>query len=123
MSTSNKWFSLHSKNDTNDYDSLIVPLLHRISNLEKLNLDIICYRRTFIDGNELKRNILNYMTRLKTFTFTICSHIDFYDRNNSVSNEDIQLTFQDFKDHQIISFVDYFPERKEAQCLTQILID
>jgi hypothetical protein len=90
LSTSSKWFSLHSKNDTNDYDSLIVPLLHRISNLEKLNLDIICYRRTFIDSNELKRNILNYMTRLKSFTFIIYSHIDFYDRNNSVSN-DIQI--------------------------------
>jgi len=33
-----------------------------------------------------------------------------------LSNEDIQQTFRDFKDNQIISCVNYFPEAEKARC-------
>ncbi len=57
------------------YDELIVPLLHRMSNLEELSVDLtILNRKTFIDGNNLKDTI-DPMVRLKKFTFKIHSKI------------------------------------------------
>ena len=56
------------------YDELIVPLLHRMLNLEKLSLYLVTsVRKTFIDGNDLKKNIINHMPRLNKFTFNIRS--------------------------------------------------
>ncbi|CAF4319627.1 unnamed protein product [Rotaria sp. Silwood2] len=109
-------FSLHSKMETNIYDEIIVSFLHRMSNLEKLDLHLVVCRKTFIDGNELKRNINNYTTRLKKFAFNIYSNIRDYDALDLTSNEDIQHTFRTFKDYQIISTVDYFPKEKRGQC-------
>ena len=102
---------------TDVYDELIVPLLHRMSNLEKLDLYfIVRERKTFIDGNDLKINIINHMPQLNKFTFNIRSLSRFYNQINLPSNEDIQHTFKDFKDNQIISCVDYFPKEKIGQC-------
>ena len=45
---------------TSVYDELVVPLLHRMSNLEKLNLYMnVIERKTFFDGDDLKMNIIN----------------------------------------------------------------
>jgi hypothetical protein len=35
---------------------------------------------------------------------------------NLPSKQDIQQTFTDFKDNQIISYVDFFAKRKQGQC-------
>jgi hypothetical protein len=86
-------------------------------NLEKLDLNLVLRQTTFIDGNELKMNVLNSMTRLKEFTFNICSYIYFCDCIDLPSNEDIQHTFRDFKDYPIISSVDIFPKEKRSRCL------
>jgi hypothetical protein len=97
------------------YDDVIIPLLHRMSNLEQLFLYFVPYRKTkFIDGNDLK-NIINYMPRLNKFVFNIRSIIRGHVPDNSPSNADIQHTFKDFKDTQIISCVDYFSST-EGQC-------
>ena len=81
-----------------------------MSNLEKLSLNlIVTVKNTFINGNELKQNIINHMPRLNIFTFNIRSYSHFYNEINLPSNEDIQKTF---KDKKIISYVDYFPETK-----------
>ncbi|CAF1213438.1 unnamed protein product [Rotaria sordida] len=112
-----KYFSLHCAWETFDYDELIVPLLHRMSNLEKLDLNlIVCERKTFIDGNELKINIVDYMPELKNLTFNIRSTSSFYNKINFPSNEDIQNTFTDFKDKKIMYCTDYFPKAKYGQC-------
>ncbi|CAF5133013.1 unnamed protein product, partial [Rotaria sp. Silwood1] len=105
-------FSLYCGMRTRDYDKLIIPLLHRMLNLEKLDLQLHIFRNEgFIDGNSLKENIINYMPRLNKFTFNIRL---FYpaNRTNLPSNEDIQQTFKDFKNNQIISYVNYFEKRK-----------
>ncbi|CAF1113324.1 unnamed protein product [Rotaria sordida] len=61
---------------TYDYNELIPPLLYRMSNQEKLSLYLLVYvNETFIDGNHLKRNIINRMPRLNQFTFYIRSSI------------------------------------------------
>ncbi|CAF4738516.1 unnamed protein product, partial [Rotaria sp. Silwood2] len=87
-----RYFSLHCKNYTKYYDEEIKPLLHRMMNLKTLNLNFFCEINKFIDGDELKTNIINYMPRLNKFTFNIFSY------------------------YQIISCVDYFQKRNRSQC-------
>jgi hypothetical protein len=88
-----------------------------MSNLEQLGLYIAVFiDTTFIDGNHLKRNIINRMSRLKQFTFYIRSSMFICNQVDFPSTEDIQRTFIDFPDNNIISYVDYFPEAKESQC-------
>ncbi|CAF4443099.1 unnamed protein product, partial [Rotaria sp. Silwood2] len=113
-----KCFSLHCDMTTCVYDELILPLLHRMMNLEKLDLNLIVDgRKTFVDGNDLKINIINHMSKLYKFTFNIRSSSCFYNEVNLPSNEYMEETFRDFKDKQIIHYVDYFPKKKEACCL------
>ncbi|CAF0749582.1 unnamed protein product [Rotaria sordida] len=88
-----------------------------MSNLEKLVLArIVWTKKTLIDGNNLKLNIINYMPLLNKFTFNIHSSTHFYTKFNLPSNEYIQETFKDFKNKQIISSVDYFKEKEYSQC-------
>jgi hypothetical protein len=103
--------------DTDFYDELILPLLHRMSNLEKLDLSLgVCTNKTFVDGNNLKLNIINHMPLLNKFTFNIRSSSRFYNQFNFPSNEYIQETFKDFQNEQIISSIDYFQEKEYSQC-------
>ncbi|CAF4778917.1 unnamed protein product, partial [Rotaria sp. Silwood2] len=113
-----KYFLLYCKTDTVYYDELILPLLHRMLNLEKLHLCLkICGRKTFIHGNNLKINILNHMQKLNQFTFNIRSTIRLHNKISLLlSNEDIQNTFNDFQNNKIISCVDYFSEMERGQC-------
>ncbi|CAF4063234.1 unnamed protein product, partial [Rotaria sp. Silwood1] len=112
-----KSFKLHCDFDTDFYDELILPLLHRMSNLEKLDLALIVWtKQTLIDGNNLKLNIINYMPLLNKFTFNIHSKTSCYTKFNLPSNEYIQETFKDFKNKQIISSIDYFKEKEYSQC-------
>ncbi|CAF4066895.1 unnamed protein product [Rotaria sordida] len=112
-----KSFKLHCYIDTSFYDELILPLLHRMSNLEKLDLVLIVWtKKALIDGNNLKLNIINYMPLLNKFTFNIHSKTRFYTKFNLPSNEYIQETFKDFKNKQIISSIDYFKEKEYSQC-------
>ncbi|CAF3390051.1 unnamed protein product [Rotaria sp. Silwood2] len=106
-------FSLSSAEKLDLYDEIIIPLLHRMSNLEILMLYFpVSKRRTFIDGNNLKA-IINHMSQLNKFLFNICSFIHFNNQKiNLPSNEDIQYSFKDFNYDQIISCVNYFPEAK-----------
>ena len=98
------------------YDGLILPLLHRMVNLEKLDLCLIVDgRETFVDANDLKINIINHMPQFYKFTFNIRSSSRFYNEVNLPSDEYMQETFRDFKDKQI-HYVDYFPKAKEARC-------
>ncbi|CAF2101594.1 unnamed protein product [Rotaria magnacalcarata] len=115
-----KCFSLHSAVhvdiDIDEYDGLIVPLLYRMVNLEKLDLQLNCERETFINGDDLKTNIINHLLRLNTFTFNIRSTSYCDNQTGLLSNEDIQQTFKDFQYNQVISCVDCFPKSSYSQC-------
>ncbi|CAF3980128.1 unnamed protein product [Adineta steineri] len=112
-----KHFSLDHEFDTDLYDDLIVPLLQRMINLEELNLYLLISRKqTIVDGIDLKKNILNYMSQLKKFSFSIHSNIYPDNEINLPSNDDIQNTFKDFKDNEIISYVDNFPMSNKIGC-------
>ncbi|CAF2973408.1 unnamed protein product [Rotaria sp. Silwood2] len=101
----------------NVYHELIVLLLHRMLNLEKLSLYLIVHdKNTFVDGNDLKKNIINNMLRLNLFLFNICSNIRIHNQINLPSNEYIQCTFKDFQNNHNIYCVDHFFEAERSQC-------
>jgi hypothetical protein len=82
----------------------------------KLDLSLLVWvKKTFLDGNDLKLNIINRMQLLNELRFNICSFSHFYNKINLPSNEDIQHTFKDFKNKQIISSTDYFQGIKLGQ--------
>ncbi|CAF0959553.1 unnamed protein product [Rotaria sordida] len=113
-----KCFSLHSDIDldTDNYDDLVVPLLHRMVNLEKLDLQLNCERETFVNGDDLKRNIINNLLRLNTFTFNIRSTSYCNNQSSLPSNEDIKKTLKDLKSNKVICCVDCFPKSLYSQC-------
>ena len=88
-----------------------------MSNLEKLILYFFVYRRKgFIDGNELKTNIINYMPQINEFVFNIRSLMHMDNQIYFPSNDTIQHTFKDFKNNQITSYNDCFQGGKKGQC-------
>ncbi len=70
----------------------------------------------FIDGNDLKKNIISHLPRLNQFVFNIRSIIYLNDNIHLLTNEQIQNIFTNFIDDKIISCVDYFPKEKTGQC-------
>ncbi|CAF2874331.1 unnamed protein product, partial [Rotaria sp. Silwood2] len=110
-------FLLYCEAKTQLYDDFILPLLHRMSNLEKLHLYLnVTGRQTFIDGDNLKTNIINHLLRLNSFTFNIRSFNSPYNQTDLPSNEDIQKSFKDFKYNPIISCVDDFQKSRCNLC-------
>ncbi|CAF1484567.1 unnamed protein product [Rotaria sordida] len=110
-----KCFSLHCDYCNVTYDELIIPLLHRMLNLETLDL-YLRIEGKLIDGDQLKTNIINYMLRLNKFIFFIFSTINLNNQIHLPSNEDIQHTFREFHDNRIISYVHYLPKTRIGQC-------
>jgi hypothetical protein len=85
-------------------------------NLEKLILYFEArHVQMLIDGNNLKKNIINHMTRLKEFIFNIRSIIYRYNQID-LSNEDIHQSLINFTYTQVISCLNYFPNKKIDQC-------
>ncbi|CAF1515547.1 unnamed protein product [Adineta steineri] len=112
-------FSLSCDEKILEFDKSIMPLLHRMINLEELHLNIIvkCNDKYF-DGDILKKNILIYMPRLHKFTFSIYSIINHNDQINlPLTKKYIRETFKDlFFNNQIISCIDHFQEEGFIQC-------
>jgi hypothetical protein len=90
-----------------------------MSNLESLALYLMVrdyYKREkFIDGNDLKNNIIDHLPQLNKFVFNIYS-TTFFNQIDLPSNEDIQNTFINFKVNQIISCVNYSRNKKVGRC-------
>ena len=79
-------------------------------NLEELDLHLVLHcEKRFIDGYDLKYNIINHLLRLNKFVFNIraCHYLN--DQVYLLSNEEYQHSFSDFKNNKIISCIDYFP--------------
>ncbi|CAF5030281.1 unnamed protein product, partial [Rotaria sp. Silwood1] len=106
-------FSLTCDTDMSFYWELIVPLIHRMLNLEELTLYIeLSSFKIFIDGNNLKENIIYHLSRLNKFVFNILSIMHLYMKPYLPTNEEIEHTFANFTTNKIISSVDYFPRRQ-----------
>jgi hypothetical protein len=97
---------------TNEYDTLVVPLLCRMSNLEELTLDIINDdHKTFLDGIHLNNQILVHMPRLSKFTFHICTKIELHHLVNYLSIDDILRTFTNTRYQQVRCILNYTASR------------
>ncbi|CAF2047650.1 unnamed protein product [Rotaria magnacalcarata] len=101
-----KCFSLECRCSTNQYDTHVLPLLRRMSNLEELSLNIINDKRTsFVDGTQINENILVHMPRLNKFTFYISTETKLNHIVHHLSNHDIQRTFTNIGYQQICCFL------------------
>ncbi|CAF5207484.1 unnamed protein product, partial [Rotaria magnacalcarata] len=96
------------------HDELLIPLLYRMTNLEKLALYLVECDKSFVDGYQLKRDIIDKMPQLNQFVFNISSTIDLNNEIDLPTNDDIQNTFRDFKNNQITSYINYFAESKKG---------
>ena len=77
-------------------------LLRRMTNVKKLDLNLaISPIDRFVDGNDSKKNILDYMVQSKKFTFFIHSWSFTEDIINLPCNEYIQDTLKSLSNNQI----------------------
>ena len=83
-------------------------------NLEQLSLDLVNHNAPIIDGDNLKENIINHMTKLNKFILNIRSIISCPNQVNLPFNEDIPHIFRNFKSNQIISCINFFPETNQC---------
>ncbi|CAF4966095.1 unnamed protein product [Rotaria sp. Silwood1] len=91
-----KCFSLTttSECDATIYNTKILPLFRRMSNLEELTLYLTIDSRTaFIDGTHIYNEILSHVPQLHIFNFCICTEIKMDDLVHHLSKDDIQETF------------------------------
>ncbi|CAF4599147.1 unnamed protein product, partial [Rotaria sp. Silwood2] len=103
-----KCFSLKCYPEINEYDNKILPLLRRMSYLEKLTLYFrIENRDRFIDGTHLQNEILVDMPRLHSFNFYFSTHHNSADLFHHVSSQDIQRTFTNIGQQHVTSIVNY----------------
>jgi hypothetical protein len=96
------------------YDEHIIPLLHRMINLEELTL-FLCVGRidsTVIDGNELYEQVLSHMPYLNKFVFSICTCIHIQKNEIQIpSNENIQHSFIRREYGEVDSYVHFEPRK------------
>jgi len=75
-------------------------------NLENLALYFVTHGdKTFIDGNNLKKNIINHMPRLNEFICNIHSPVISKDQMHLPSNENIHRTYTSFGKYKVIILV------------------
>ncbi|CAF1288616.1 unnamed protein product [Adineta steineri] len=113
-----KHFSLTSFDMIHDYDKYIIPLLHRMINLEELILFLTVIRTdsSFIDGTELYDQVLVHMSHLNKFIFSI--NTDVFIENNEMDvplSEDIQNSFIGKEYGQVRSYVHFEPKKPTNQ--------
>ncbi len=93
---------------TKKYDTQVLPLLRRMSNLEELTLDIMNKdRMKFVDGTQIHDGILVHMTRLNKFVFHITTDIRKQHIVHHLSNDNIQETFTKIGYEQVGCIVSY----------------
>jgi hypothetical protein len=63
-------------------------------------------------------NIIDNMPQLKKFIFNIRSITRLTDQIDFPTNEDMQHTFKDFENNQIITYVSYLPNNEKGRCHT-----
>ena len=114
-----KYFSLTTRSRTRVYDTYIVALLRRMTNLEELKLCTRVVRddSTYIDGIQLYDQFLSHMTQLTRFTFDIKTEV--FNKNVLIdlpSNEDIQRSFQGRGYQQVASYVNVNHWKSYGKC-------
>ncbi|UJR19932.1 hypothetical protein I4U23_023064 [Adineta vaga] len=103
-----KCFSIHAYHRTAEFDSLVVPLLRRMTHLEQLTLSLrVAGKGSIIDGTYLNNYILSQMPRLHTFHFDIvneCVRID--QEHPKPTPDDIRHGFKQ-SGYDVDCYIDY----------------
>ncbi|CAF4243768.1 unnamed protein product, partial [Adineta steineri] len=103
-----KCFSLKSSYPFQRYDRIVL-LLRRMSNVEKLTLNISVYDRNrvidVIDGTYVQHDILDYMPQLRSFIFYICTYVEPAALSYKLSSEDIQQTLTNIGLQHVTSMI------------------
>ncbi|CAF0870461.1 unnamed protein product [Rotaria sordida] len=104
-----KCFSLSAHCCLSDtYDTQILPLFRRMSNLEELNIYIGIKNRTvFIDGIHMNNEILVHMPWLHIFSFNINMKTEIDRVVHHLSKDDIQRTFTNNIFQQVDCIINY----------------
>ncbi|UJR34875.1 hypothetical protein I4U23_027653 [Adineta vaga] len=101
-------FSLKCDFRINLYDTNLLPLFRRMSNLEKLTLYLrIKDQDRFVDGTLLQNEILVHMPHLHWFTFYICTYINTDGLQDQLSSEDIQRIFTNIEQHHVVNIINH----------------
>ena len=105
-------------NDIFVYNEVLVSHLRRMSNLERLSLTIsIDHEKRFLDGNNLKNDIVSHMPRLKEFLFNVRQKtIELENQFDFPSTEDIKCTLTSLSDVKVICCVGYFSKDNIGHC-------
>ncbi|CAF4279838.1 unnamed protein product, partial [Rotaria sordida] len=112
-----KCFSLKCYRQINNYDEKILPLLHRMTYLEKLTLYLsIENRGRFIDNSHIQNEILLYMPRLHSLTFYISTYDDTDDLFRYVPNQDIQRIATNNGHQQCMANIIKYNSSRQAVC-------
>ena len=107
-----KCFSLTCHSHICTYDNRVLPLLHRMLNLQELTLCLtVRNRNSLIDGTHLRNEILIHMPFLHTFTFDIRTWNVIDNLVQPLSNNDIQRTFTDIGYRNVKCSVWYFANK------------
>ncbi|CAF4622888.1 unnamed protein product [Rotaria sp. Silwood2] len=103
-----KCFYLQSGCFNGTYYGHVLSLLHRMSNIEALNLHLtIDNQTTFIDGKHIYNEFIVHMSRLRTFNFYFCTFILLNKSVNNLSKDDILQTFPNIIYQQVDCMFDY----------------
>ncbi|CAF1141202.1 unnamed protein product [Rotaria sordida] len=99
-----KYFYLQYDCLTDTYNSQILPLLRRMSNIEVLNLHLTMDNQTtFIDGKHIYNEIIVHMSRLHTFNFCFCTFIPL----DHLFKDDILQIFPSIIYQQVDCMIEY----------------
>ncbi|CAF1493808.1 unnamed protein product [Rotaria sordida] len=110
-----KCFSFKYYRPIDNYDQKILPLLHRMTYLEKLTLYLrIKNQATFIDNTHLQNEILFYMPYLHSFTFYIGTYDDTADLFRYAPRQDIQHITTNTGHQCVANIVNYISNQQAA---------
>ncbi|CAF0827637.1 unnamed protein product [Adineta steineri] len=101
------------------YDPVIVPLLSRMINLEKLKLclRVVRLNSNYIDGNQLYDQFLCSMPKLKRFTFDIKTTVQNQNADIELSShEQIQRSFVGKFPQQVFAYVNSNSTKLVGEC-------
>ncbi|CAF1590981.1 unnamed protein product [Rotaria sordida] len=103
-----KCFSIRYKNKILNYDRGLIPLLHRMINLEEFHIHFIKTTLPIIDEHILKVEFIDNIPKLKKFIFNIGSLTYLGNQHYLSSNENIKHSSKKFQNSEMISNIDYF---------------
>ena len=111
------YISICSLNLTHYFEETILPLLSRMSNLEKLHLCLrIHLSSRYIDTHYLERNLLSRLPRLTGLNFSIDSHVFLSDcQLNLKIFENLENALPSIRHSSFIFYGDYFSKPMQIQ--------